>query len=562
MKQAESQRDVQIRTPDQRLRVFISSTIVELAEERRAALRAISTLRLTPVLFELGARPHAPRELYRAYLAQSDVFIGLYWQQYGQIGTGMKVSGLEEEFKLSRDLPRLMYVKTPAPNRDPRLAELLSCVKAQTSYRTFATAAELDRLVRDDLATLLSERFAGPRRGTANAALRGRRPLPVSATSLVGRKDAIAELARLVGQPDARLVTLTGPGGVGKTRLAIAVGERLLNRFGPCVAFVPLETTTRAQQALAAVGQAVRAELGGASVFESLVERLGDTPWLLILDNLEQVVEVAPDLDALLTRCAGVAILATSRMALRLRAEREYPVPPLALPDIITSMKLDELEASPAVALFVDRAVTVRHDFALTKKNAGSVLAICRRLDGLPLAIELAAARSRLLEPDAILRRLQTSLDALGTGTVDMPDRQHTLRATVEWSVGMLDEGERSMLETMAVFVGGWTLEAAALVAGLDDNQSLELNEALARHSLVHIDNTPLGPRARMLETIREFVAERLARREDFADIERRHADCYRILAEQSDERLRGAVGHESLHECLHAEFRNLAAAV
>ena len=132
VKQAESRRDVQIWTPDQRLRVFISSTIVELAEERRAALRAISTLRLTPVLFELGARPHAPRELYRAYLAQSDVFIGLYWQQYGQIVTGLKVSGLEEEFKLSRDLPRLMYVKTPAPNRDPRLAELLSRLKAET----------------------------------------------------------------------------------------------------------------------------------------------------------------------------------------------------------------------------------------------------------------------------------------------------------------------------------------------------------------------------------------------------------------------------------------------
>ena len=562
VKQAESRRDVQIWTPDQRLRVFISSTIVELAEERRAALRAISTLRLTPVLFELGARPHAPRELYRAYLAQSDVFIGLYWQQYGQIVTGMKVSGLEEEFKLSRDLPRLMYVKTPAPNRDPRLEELLSRLKAETSYRRFATAAELDRLVRDDLATLLSERFARPRGATPNAALRGRRPLPVSATSLVGRKDAIAELAGLVGQPDARLVTLTGPGGVGKTRLAIAVGERLLKRFGPCVAFVPLDTATRGEQALAAVGQAVRAELGGASVFESLVERLGDTPWLLILDNLEQVVDVARDLDALLTRCPSVAILATSRMALRLRAEREYPVPPLELPDISTSAKLDELEASPAVALFVDRAVTVRHDFALTKKNAESVLAICRRLDGLPLAIELAAARTRLLEPDAILRRLETSLDTLGTGTVDMPARQHTLRATVEWSVGMLDETERSMLETMAVFVGGWTIEAAALVAGLDENESLELNEALARHSLVHIDNTPLGPRARLLDTIREFVAERLARREDFADIERRHADCYRVLAEQSDERLRGAVGHQSLHECLHAEFRNLAAAV
>src|SRR5215813_4094479 len=159
----ESRRDVVIRTPDQRLRVFVSSTMGELAEERRAALRAISTLRLTPVLFALGARPHSPRELYRAYLAQSDVFIGLYWQSYGRVGAGMRVSGIEEEFELSRDLPRLMYVKTPATDRDPRLTELLSRVKQEISYRTFGTAAELDQLVQDDLATLLSERFAAAR---------------------------------------------------------------------------------------------------------------------------------------------------------------------------------------------------------------------------------------------------------------------------------------------------------------------------------------------------------------------------------------------------------------
>src|SRR5215813_1897697 len=144
----ESRRDVVIRTPDQRLRVFVSSTMGELAEERRAALRAISTLRLTPVLFELGARPHSPRELYRAFLAQSDIFIGLYWQSYGRVGAGMGVSGLEEEFDLSGDLPRLMYVKAPAPDREPRLTDLLSRIKQEPSYRTFGTASELDQLVR------------------------------------------------------------------------------------------------------------------------------------------------------------------------------------------------------------------------------------------------------------------------------------------------------------------------------------------------------------------------------------------------------------------------------
>src|SRR5262245_28481517 len=187
--------DVVIRTPDQRLRVFVSSTLGELAEERRAVLRAISALRLTPVLFELGARPHPPQELYRAYLAQSDIFIGLYWQRYGQMGPGMQVSGLEEEFELSQALPRLVYVKAPAPDRDPRLTTLLSRIKQQASYRTFATAGELARLVRDDLATLLSERFAASQAPVAETASpspipatpREPRPLPVGTTSLIGR---------------------------------------------------------------------------------------------------------------------------------------------------------------------------------------------------------------------------------------------------------------------------------------------------------------------------------------------------------------------------------------
>ena len=209
-------------------------------------------------MFEAGARPHPPREVYQAYLAQSDVFIGIYWQRYGQVNAGMEVSGLEEEFLLSgtEGLPQLLYVKTPAPDREPRLAELLARIREEASYQRFSTPAELDRLVRDDLAVLLSERFAARSAASAAPSSPGPRQLPVGTTSLVGREQAIDEVAGLLGQPEVRLVTLTGPGGVGKTRLALAVGERLRDRFDGVV-FVPLETATRREQVLAGIARAV-----------------------------------------------------------------------------------------------------------------------------------------------------------------------------------------------------------------------------------------------------------------------------------------------------------------
>jgi predicted ATPase len=557
-----------IRTPDQRLRVFVSSTLGELAPERQAVSRAISALRLTPVLFELGARSHPPRDLYRAYLAQSDVFIGLYWQRYGQIVPGTDVSGLEEEFELSEALPRLLYVKAPAPGREPRLSDLMARIRQEASYRRFGTPAELGRLVRDDLAVLLSERFAGapapspvtappPRPSSRTAAV-----LPVSTTSLVGREQAIGEVAALIERSEVRLVTLTGPGGVGKTRLAVAAGERLKDRFAGGTVFVALAAVTRPELVLAAIGRAVGADLAGASSpAEALAEQFGDGRWLLILDNLEQVVQAARDLGELLARSAGLDILATSRTVLGLQAEREYPVPPLPLPDYAAGTPIGELASSPAVALFVDRARAVRPGFALTEDNAEAVAQICRRLEGLPLAIELAAARTRLLDPGGLLRRLATSLDALGTGAVDMPDRQRTLRATVEWSMGLLDDAERFLLETAAVFADGWTAEAAAEVSGLGVDRTLDLTEALARHSLIQIDSPGGRPRPRLLETVREFVAERLAARPDAAEIERRHAGYYRELAGQADRPLRGT-GQNEWEERLQAEAGNLAAAV
>jgi predicted ATPase len=556
-----------IRTPDQRLRVFVSSTLEELAEERRAVSRAVSALRLIPVMFELGARPHPPQEVYRSYLAQSDVFVGLYWQRYGWVGPGMSISGLEEEFDLSRDLPRLLYVKAPAPSREPGLDKLLERIRAEAtaSYRTFGTPAELARLVRDDLAVLLSERFTAARPAAETpppAGARDPRPLPVSVTPLIGREHDIDEVAGLIERPEVRLVTLTGPGGVGKTRLAVAVGERLSGRFKTGTVFVPLASVTEPELVLDGIGRAVAADLAATgSPLQALAETFGDDAWLLILDNLEQVVQVAGDLGELLARCGGVAILATSRTVLGLAAEREYPVPPLPPPADPGTVPLAELESSPAVALFLDRARAVRPGFALTQDNAPAVAEICRRLEGLPLAIELAAARIRLLDPAALLTRLAASLDALGTGAVDLPERQRTLRATVEWSVSLLEDAERSLLEVAAVFEDGWTIDAAARVADLDEDRALEVSEALARHSLIYLDSTGAGPRSRMLGTIRAFVAEQLAARPDADQIQRRHAGYYRALAGQADRPLRGA-GQNLWLERLDAEAGNLAAAV
>ena len=535
-----------IRTPDQRLRVFISSTLSELAEERAAVARAVAALRLTPVLFELGARPHPPRELYRAYLAQSDIFVGLYWQRYGWIGPDMDVSGLEDEFRLSRGIPRLLYVKAPAPEREPRLASMIAELEAEgaDSYRPFRTPRELARLVRDDLALLLSERFTSATRaggapeptGSPAHERPATRSLPVTSTSLIGREQDIADVATLLQSPGVRLVTLTGPGGVGKTRLAIAVAERLEDRYPRGAVFVPLASISDPALVLPRVAAVLGVAIDGARLpLDVLVEFLADTPTLLVLDNLEQLVDVAADLDRLLARCAGLTILVTSRTALRLRAEREYPVGALAVPAVPDRPDLAGLAALPVIRLFVDRAQAVRYDFALTEENVGAVAEICRRLDGLPLAIELAAARTRLLAPDALLARLGDRLDALGPGPVDLPERQRTLRATVEWSVDLLEEAERQMLATLSVFVEGWTVEAAVHVSGLPEERALDLLDELTGHSLVSHQVTGAGPRFGMLGSVRDFAAERLAARADVADVERRHAQYFRNLVDNAD---------------------------
>ncbi|GAA1965006.1 DUF4062 domain-containing protein [Microbacterium deminutum] len=527
-----------IRTPDQRLRVFVSSTLAELAEERAAVARAIVSMGLSPVMFELGARPHPPQELYRAYLAQSDIFVGLYWQSYGWVGPGMDISGLEDEFRLSGTRPRLLYLKSPAPDREPRLSAMIDELRSegQDAYRSFRSTRELGRLVRDDLAVLLSERFASSVQPVvspaAPAALpQERRSLPATSTSLIGRDDDIRSVVGMLADPGIRLVTLTGPGGIGKTRLAIAVGEAVDRRPGSRVHFVPLANVYEVADVMPRIAGAVGANIEGrGSALEAVVERLADADTMLILDNLEQVIGAAPEIDELLTQCLGVKILATSRTVLRLRAEQEYAVPALTIPlarDAVGDATVEQISALPAVRLFLDRASAVRRDLVLTPDSAAAIAEICRRLDGVPLAIELAAARTRLLEPRALLDRLGTVLDALGTGAVDLPERQRTLRATVQWSVGLLEDTEARLLATLSIFADGWTIAAAAVVAGESEFGTLDLLDSLAGHSLVSVDASAAEPRFRMLTTVRELAAETLRARTDADEIERRHAEYF-----------------------------------
>ncbi len=493
-----------IRTPDQRLRVFVSSTLGELADERAAAREAIEGLRLTPVMFELGARPHPPRALYRAYLEQSDVFVGIYWQRYGWVGPDMEISGLEDEFRLGAAMPRLMYLKRPAPEIEPRLKDLLTELQSEdVSYKSFADAGELRVLLADDLVVMLTERFAAP---SAPGSPLAAPPQPV--TRLVGRDEEVERLIETLTDGTTRLVTLTGVGGIGKTRLALAVAERTRDRWTDGVAWVDLTTTLDPARVLDAVAAAcgVRPE-GTEPALEAIVRRLAGKRMLLLLDNFEQVVAAGDELAELLHRCPHVHVVVTSRAVLRLRGEREWPVLPLALP---SSAEAAEVETAPATSLLIERARDVRRSFDVTPRNAAAIAELSRRLDGLPLALELASAQLRMLSPEQVLERLGSRLDLAG-GFADLPERQQTLAATLDWSYGLLTPSARRLLERASVFRGAFTLDAVEAVCGWDADDVVEDLSTLVDHSLVSVGERPDGePGFRMLEIVRTYASARL----------------------------------------------------
>ena len=291
---------------------------------------------------------------------------------------------------------------------------------------------------------------------------------PTPSTPLLGREQSLDAAVHRVRE-GARLLTVTGYGGTGKTRFSIELFRRLAPEYPGGAAFVSLASVTAASAVLPAIGSALEIpEAHGRSALDALSTVIGQRRMLMVLDNLEQVIDVAEEIAALVERCPALQVIATSRAPLKIGAETEFVLPPLELPaQGMTS--LDALRNCPSVALFLQRSLKVKQDFALTETNAAVVAAICRRLDGLPLALELAAARVRVLEPAALLQRLDHALDLLTSGDRDLPLRQRTLRATISWSYSLLDAAEQQLLRRLSCFHEGWTFEAMEQVCYGDE---------------------------------------------------------------------------------------------
>jgi len=686
------------------------------------------------VWYESGARPHPPRSMYRAYLEQSQVFVGIYWQRYGWVAPAMEISGLEDEYRLAAGKPMLLYLKRPAPDQEPRLIAFIDSIRdaGAVSYRTFATAKELERLLAEDLAVLLSESFAGAaadagppgelsaglggggqaglpagtvtflltdiegstrlwetvpdamevalerhdhvlaevigghggvvvtsrgegdsffavfpsavaaveaagacqlRLGSepwpAGAALRvrmglhtgeaqvlggdyvdhapinrcarvkaaghggqvlvtqatrnlvegrlgggfglkrlgefrlrdlaepeliyqlthvnlpadfppirtlaeraGNLPLPVS--SFIGREQELEQTAAALAQ--ARLVTLTGPGGVGKTRLALQAAAQAAPRFADgawLCELAPVRDPAGVDDTVAAVFSVTAR--AGQSTCDALVEFLHGKQLLLVLDNCEHLIEAAAALAGNLARsCERLVILATSREALEIEGERLVPVPSLRLPG--ADADLAAISQAEAVRLFAERAAAVKPGFRVTAQNAAAVAAVVRRLDGVALAIELAAARVPAMSPGELARRLERSFAVLAGGWRGAVERHQTLRATIDWSFELLAAPEQALLTRLAVFAGGCTLEAAEAVCGaegIDPDAVFELLASLVARSLVVAEEYGPQTRYRLLETIRQYSEQRLGQAGETEQWRARHAGYYASLLHQ-----------------------------
>ncbi|MCU0266795.1 MAG: tetratricopeptide repeat protein [Actinomycetia bacterium] len=387
----------------------------------------------------------------------------------------------------------------------------------------------LAQLVVDGLPTDFPPPRSEPRRGVV---------LPEPASSFVPRPE-VEEGARLLGT--ARLLTLTGPGGTGKTRLAIEVGRLLGSRFRDGVAFAGLAAVPTPSLVAAAVADACGVPPGPEPARVRLLAHLSDRQQLVILDNFEHLLDAVPLVADILAAAADVRLLATSRAPLRLSGEQELPVPPLALP--APGDDLAAVRDSAAVRLFVSRAAAARPSFSVTAANAADVAEIVRRLDGLPLAVELAAARIRVLTAQAIADRLRTQggLATVGTGARDLPGRQRTLRAVVDWSYRLLDPEVAGVFRRLAVFNGGAGIpQLGAVLGDGPEDQPLEALEVLVEHSLVRQAEDSGEPRFTLLETIREYAADRLEEAGERAQVSRRHADAFLSLAEAARPNLTG----------------------
>jgi predicted ATPase/DNA-binding XRE family transcriptional regulator len=450
---------------------------------------------------------------------------------------------------------------------------------------------------RRDTVQLLADglRLQGDDRETFVALARGRSPaaslesvvaaparytLPHPPTPIVGRLKETAAATALILDPDVRLLTLTGPGGVGKTRLALEVAFRVLDAVPDGAVFVDLAPVRDAELVLSAIAQALGVQVSpGLSLREAVYAELQGKRLLSILDNFEHVPAAAVAVADLLAACPTVTVLVTSRTPLRIRAEREYAVGPLVLPDPDRPGALDELAQVPAVALFVSRAEAADRRFALNPGNARDVAEIVLRLDGLPLAIELAANRMKILSPAALLARMEQRLPLLTRGAHDLPIRQQAMRATLDWSHDLLSREERRLFRRLAVFAGGCTVDAAEWVAdatcqGADGAETAKagrratgplvidlLADLVDKSLLLTQDDLGDDHRFGMLETIREYGLERLEEAGEELDVRRSHALWCLDLAERAEPELIGA-DQQRWHDRLGIEHDNLRAAL
>lgn len=372
--------------------------------------------------------------------------------------------------------------------------------------------------------------LAGDRELSSAGTARRHHDLPIPRTSLIGREQQVAEASALLLQPDARLLSLTGPGGAGKTRLALAVANAIADQFPGGAHFVGLASVMDPELVANAIADALEIKhVAGRTIPQLIGDQFRSSgPLLLLLDNFEQVLPAATTVAETLDACPSLRVLVTSRACLRLYGEQEFPVAPLA--------------QDSAIQLFVQRTAAVRPDFAVTPEAELAIREICSRLDGLPLAIELAAARTKVLSPAAILDRLQSRLQLLTSGALDLPARQQTLRKAIDWSHDLLNEAERRLFRRLSVFLGGCTLEAAEAVCNTSRDLGVDLFEGLSslvdKNLVQSLDQAEGGPRFAMLETIREYALERLGDSGEHSATRRAHAAYCLVLAEEGNPEL------------------------
>jgi predicted ATPase len=419
----------------------------------------------------------------------------------------------------------LLYIKEPAPDREDGLSALIRRVEeeAGSAYRTFATAGELGVLVTDDLAHLLTERFHAHAEGPDERSEPSK--LPARTTSFVGRDRELVEIRHLLERTDVRLVTLTGTGGIGKTELALEVARRRAPSLAGGAAYVALDRLTDPERVPASIADALGLPALGPDQESALARFLHGRRRLLVLDNFEHLLDAAPVVTRLLGAAADLEVLATSREPLRLQGEHEYPVPPLA----------------DAPTLFTERVAAVRPDIVWNEENTRAAHEICRRVDSLPLAVELVAAGARMLEPRVLVDHLESPLDTPSAGRRDAPARHLTMRATMNWSYGLLAESERDLFDQLGVFAGSFTIEAAQSLTRASGSAMLSTLSALVDKSLLVHEGSESATRFRMLQVVAEYAAERLADRADADVIHDAHAVHYEELARAAYAGLRGS---------------------